>query len=97
MREFYLFIIEYEGIIHSLSSSDYESAAKLEQPPGPSPKATIFNFLYNKNTLQQTELKHNHVCPWCSLDCKQLYSQLKHMSLCHPRFLFTYSVSHASF
>lgn len=55
-------------------------------------KPTVFNFLYNKNTLQQTELKFQFVCPWCSLHCEKLYSLLKHMSLCHPRFQFTYSV-----
>ena len=53
----------------------------------------IFSFLYNNNTLQQTESRAELVCPWCSLACRKLYSLLKHMSLCHPRFFFTYSVS----
>ena len=51
-----------------------------------------YNFLYNNNTQQQTESAGNMQCPWCSLICCNLYSLLKHMSLCHPRFLFTYTV-----
>ena len=30
-------------------------------------------------------------CPWCSLNCMQLYAQLKHLKLSHPRFLFTFA------
>ena len=59
----------------------------------------IYNFLYQNNALQQTESRSDMRCPWCSLLCGQLYSLLKHMSLCHPRFLFTYTVRtiHTSF
>ena len=52
----------------------------------------IYNFLYHNNSLQQTESRGDMRCPWCSLLCRHLYSLLKHMSLCHPRFLFTYTV-----
>lgn len=52
----------------------------------------IYNFLYHNNSLQQTESRGDMRCPWCSLLCGNLYSLLKHMSLCHPRFLFTYTV-----
>ena len=52
----------------------------------------VYNFLYSNNSLQQTESREDMNCPWCSLFCKQLYCLLKHMSLCHPRFLFTYTV-----
>ena len=52
----------------------------------------IYNFLYNNNSLQQTESRGDMQCPWCSLACQHLYSLLKHMSLCHPRFLYTYTV-----
>ena len=52
----------------------------------------IYNFLYHNNSLQQTELCGDMCCPWCSVVCHRLYSLLKHMSLCHPRFLFTYTV-----
>ena len=75
------------------SSNDTSSSLSSVESSLSSLKPIVFNFLYNKNTLQQTELKDNLVCPWCSLDCKYLYSLLKHMSLCHPRFQFTYSVS----
>ena len=52
----------------------------------------LYNFLYNSNSLQQTESRGDMQCPWCCLSCHHLYSLLKHMSLCHPRFLFTYTV-----
>ena len=57
-----------------------------------SPERVFFNFLYSNNTLQQTEAREGLVCPWCGLSCKRIYSLLKHMSLCHPRFQFTYTV-----
>ena len=52
----------------------------------------VFNFLYSNNTLQQTESHGEMRCPWCSLRCGSLYSLLKHMSLSHPRFQYTYTV-----
>ena len=73
------------------------SSANLSSiPPGsssiPPGGRIIYNFLYHNNTLQQTESRGDMRCPWCSLACRKLYSLLKHMSLCHPRFLFTYTV-----
>lgn len=54
----------------------------------------FFNFLYSNNSLQQTQCREGLVCPWCDLSCGgKIYSLLKHMSICHPRFHFTYTVS----
>ncbi|CAB4054292.1 SUZ12 [Lepeophtheirus salmonis] len=39
---------------------------------------------------QQTEARDDLHCPWCSLNCMELYALLKHLKLSHPRFLFTY-------
>ncbi|XP_067206801.1 polycomb protein suz12-B [Linepithema humile] len=50
----------------------------------------VYQFLYNNNSRQQTEACEDLHCPWCSLDCGKLYSLLKHLKLCHPRFTFTY-------
>ncbi|XP_071952960.1 polycomb protein suz12-like [Antedon mediterranea] len=50
----------------------------------------FYQFLYNNNTKQQTEARENMHCPWCSLNCMQLYGLLKHLTLCHSRFNFTY-------
>lgn len=55
------------------------------------PQKVLFNFLYANNALQQTELREDLACPWCGLSCGKLYSLLKHMSLSHPRFHFTYT------
>lgn len=50
----------------------------------------IYQFVYNNNSRQQTEACEDLHCPWCSVDCGSLYSLLKHLKLCHPRFAFTY-------
>ncbi|XP_055529889.1 polycomb protein suz12 isoform X2 [Wyeomyia smithii] len=50
----------------------------------------IYQFVYNNNSRQQTETKLDFHCPWCSLNCSSLYPLLKHLKLCHARFIFTY-------
>ncbi|ERL90724.1 hypothetical protein D910_08071, partial [Dendroctonus ponderosae] len=47
-------------------------------------------FVYNNNSRQQTEACEDLHCPWCSLNCNELYTLLKHLKLCHSRFAFTY-------
>ncbi|XP_038068366.1 polycomb protein suz12-A-like [Patiria miniata] len=54
------------------------------------PQHVFYQFLYNNNTRQQTEARDNMMCPWCSVNCWQLYSLLKHLTMCHSRFNFTY-------
>ena len=53
----------------------------------------FYQFIYNNNTRQQTEAREDFFCPWCSIDCHKLYTLLKHLKLCHGRFVFTYAVS----
>lgn len=50
----------------------------------------VYQFVYNNNSRQQTEACEDFNCPWCSLNCDQLYTLLKHLKLCHSRFTFTY-------
>lgn len=50
----------------------------------------VYQFVYNNNSRQQTEACEDLHCPWCSLNCHQLYILLKHLKLCHSRFTFTY-------
>ncbi|KAG8231689.1 hypothetical protein J437_LFUL007464, partial [Ladona fulva] len=50
----------------------------------------VYQFIYNSSSRQQTEACEDLHCPWCSLDCVSLYALLKHLKLCHSRFLFTY-------
>lgn len=50
----------------------------------------VYQFVYNNNSRQQTEACEDLHCPWCSLNCNQLYTLLKHLKLCHSRFTFTY-------
>uniref|UniRef100_A0A673IF75 Polycomb protein suz12-A n=1 Tax=Sinocyclocheilus rhinocerous TaxID=307959 RepID=A0A673IF75_9TELE len=49
-----------------------------------------YQFLYNNNTQQQTEARDDLHCPWCTLNCRKLYSLLKHLKLSHSRFIFNY-------
>ncbi|XP_036408552.1 polycomb protein suz12-A [Megalops cyprinoides] len=57
----------------------------------PRQKLRIFyQFLYNNNTRQQTEARDDLHCPWCTLNCRKLYSLLKHLKLSHSRFIFSY-------
>uniref|UniRef100_UPI0035900A4F polycomb protein SUZ12 isoform X2 n=1 Tax=Myxine glutinosa TaxID=7769 RepID=UPI0035900A4F len=57
----------------------------------PQKKMRIFyQFLYNSNLRQQTEARDDLHCPWCTLNCGRLYSLLKHLKLCHGRFIFNY-------
>ena len=41
----------------------------------------VYQFLYNNNSRQQTEAREDLHCPWCSLNCMQLYALLKHLHL----------------
>ncbi|KAF3845916.1 hypothetical protein F7725_002994 [Dissostichus mawsoni] len=48
------------------------------------------DFQYNHNTRQQTEARDDLHCPWCTLNCRKLYSLIKHLKLSHSRFNFNY-------
>ncbi|KAF6737287.1 Polycomb protein Suz12 [Oryzias melastigma] len=50
----------------------------------------FYQFQYNNNTRQQTEARDDLHCPWCTLNCRKLYSLLKHLKLSHSRFVFNY-------
>merc|ERR1719193_1355976 len=58
------------------------------------PTRIVYQFLYNNNSRVLTEAPEDLHCPWCSLNCMVLVSLLKHLKLCHPRFLFTYVPMH---
>lgn len=92
----------------ALSPSKHALRAHASPPPGSTPtrnaatstitttsKLRVFyQFLYNNNTRQQTEARDNLHCPWCALNCQELYGLMKHLTLCHSRFKFTYVVSY---
>uniref|UniRef100_A0A673Z2D0 SUZ12 polycomb repressive complex 2 subunit n=1 Tax=Salmo trutta TaxID=8032 RepID=A0A673Z2D0_SALTR len=74
----------------SFSSTEFQMRREhtLEEP---SDNLRIFyQFLYNHNTQQQTEARDDLHCPWCTLNCRRLYSLLKHLKLAHSRFIFNY-------
>lgn len=56
------------------------------------PTIVRYHFLYNSSRRQQTEMRNDFHCPWCSLNCTQLPGLLRHLRLCHPRFNFTHVV-----
>jgi len=53
----------------------------------------IYQFIYSNDGRQSTESQNDLRCPWCSINCLVLYSLLKHLKLCHPRFHFSFTVS----
>ncbi|XP_074648810.1 polycomb protein SUZ12-like [Tubulanus polymorphus] len=84
------------------SNSSLNSAAKafrdkidrsIQNSESPrSPRTRVFyQFIYNKSTRQQTEARSDYHCPWCMLNCIEMYGLLKHLRLSHSRFNFIYS------
>ncbi|XP_066156785.1 polycomb protein SUZ12 [Euwallacea fornicatus] len=65
----------------SVANGDVEQDPKLQ---------IVYQFVYNNNSRQQTEACEDLHCPWCYLNCNELYTLLKHLKLCHSRFTFTY-------
>lgn len=51
----------------------------------------VYQFIYNSNSRQQTETCADFHCPWCSINCIDLYPLLKHLKLCHSRFNFIWT------
>ncbi|XP_046581921.1 polycomb protein SUZ12-like isoform X2 [Haliotis rubra] len=68
--------------VHRLKDSNQTTPRKRSR--------IFYQFLYNNNTRQQTEAREDLRCPWCSINCMQLYSLLKHLRLDHARFDFLY-------
>ncbi|XP_076459163.1 polycomb protein suz12-like [Babylonia areolata] len=50
----------------------------------------IFQYGNGELMRQQTEVREDLRCPWCSLLCPTLFGLLKHLRLSHPRFNFIY-------
>ncbi|XP_038161588.1 polycomb protein suz12-B-like [Cyprinodon tularosa] len=50
----------------------------------------VYHFRYSNNK-HQTEARDDLHCPWCTLNCRKLYSLLKHLKLSHSRFIFNYA------
>lgn len=80
------------GLNGNVTNNNNNIGAVCEMKGEESPKKTriIYHFVYNNNSSQQTEDCSNFRCPWCTLDCINLYALLKHLKLSHARFVFTY-------
>uniref|UniRef100_A0A673YNC6 SUZ12 polycomb repressive complex 2 subunit b n=1 Tax=Salmo trutta TaxID=8032 RepID=A0A673YNC6_SALTR len=68
-----------------LATRNSDGSSPMESRP-----STLKSFLYNNNTRQQTEARDDLHCPWCTLNCRKLYSLLKHLKQSHSRFIFNY-------
>jgi len=86
--------LQNNQIVKQIPGADLATKAdrlRSREPMTPSKRKRIFyQFLYNNNTRQQTEARDDLHCPWCSINCSQLYSLLKHLRVCHARFNFKY-------
>lgn len=52
-------------------------------------KATPYAYQFvMPNSKQRFKERTDFICPWCSLNCIRMYSLMKHLKLCHSRFLF---------
>ncbi|XP_019745326.1 polycomb protein suz12-B-like isoform X2 [Hippocampus comes] len=79
------------AVKETINSDKVHTRAREHVPAEPRPKLRIFyQFQYNNNSRQQTEARDDLHCPWCTLNCRKLYSLLKHLKLSHPRFVFNY-------
>ncbi|XP_058458793.1 polycomb protein suz12-B isoform X2 [Malaya genurostris] len=78
------------GALNTTASSCTSTTELKRYADEPKIDHIIYQFVYNNNSRQQTETKSDFHCPWCSLDCSSLYPLLKHLKLCHARFMFTY-------
>ncbi|KAM8723360.1 polycomb protein suz12-B-like isoform 1-T1 [Acanthopagrus schlegelii] len=84
-----VFLVRAAAVKESISN---EMQTRREQISAePRQKLRIFyQFQYNNNTRQQTEARDDLHCPWCTLNCRKLYSLIKHLKLSHSRFIFNY-------
>lgn len=73
--------LEKNGKVNGSSTSSHEEGFCVR-----------YQFLYHSSRRQQTEARNDMHCPWCSLSCLQLSSLLKHLRLCHQRFIFSHVV-----
>ncbi|KAH3873319.1 polycomb protein suz12-like [Dreissena polymorpha] len=72
--------------------SDPSQLIKEEGTSTPKKKMPIvYQFLYDENARQMTDSRDSAGCPWCTVNCGELYSLLKHLRLCHARFNFIYT------
>lgn len=86
-------LVPQPGEKSSSSSSTTGSVEKSNVNGTEDEVATVrYQFLYNSSRRQQTETRTDFQCPWCSLHCIQLPSLLKHLRLCHSRFIFSHVV-----
>ena len=78
--------LEKNGKVNGSSTSSHEEGFCVR-----------YQFLYHSSRRQQTEARNDMHCPWCSLSCLQLSSLLKHLRLCHQRFIFSHVVRSVRF
>uniref|UniRef100_A0A336L0Z7 CSON001913 protein n=1 Tax=Culicoides sonorensis TaxID=179676 RepID=A0A336L0Z7_CULSO len=72
------------------NNNTVELVNEIKSEPPAKKVRIIYHFVYNNNSRQQTEDSSDFHCPWCSLNCQNMYALLKHLKLCHARFVFTY-------
>ncbi|KAI6661591.1 Polycomb protein Suz12 [Oopsacas minuta] len=76
------------NIANNNTETPHNKQAKLTDQLTNTP--TIYNFIYESNTYQQTQQNSRFECPLCSLVCTHDYSLLQHLNSTHPRLDFRY-------
>lgn len=82
------------GFTNNSNSSSIDQFLQVQsaQPTSEQQNASskvIYRFWFNNLLLQQTKPQSDFKCPWCGLDCLQIFSLKHHLKFNHSRFNFT--------
>lgn len=98
--QIYVFIL---NLLHVVQKKFYKmlkgsKVSKMREQNQSTPRKRLrlqycFQYGNGEAMRQQTEVREDLRCPWCSLQCPSLFGLLKHLRLSHARFNFIYVVS----
>eukprot|EP01137_Pigoraptor_chileana_P026954 Opistho-2@8941 len=74
-----------------LVCDDGRTMPPARQLSGATDSRVFFNFMYSANSLKRTEAQRDKRCPWCAMNCRDVYGLLRHLTLSHSRFIFDYT------
>jgi len=67
-----------------------EKSTNMDVDTEEGPQKEIYYHFRYKHSTRAITTNSNTNCPFCQLNCRELFSLLKHLKLTHPRFLFNY-------
>lgn len=73
------------------------SLDNLENGNSLSNSKVIYRFIFNKQILQQTRASGDFRCPWCALNCLQIFSLKGHLKFYHSRLNFKFALDNKGY